>query len=127
MDVEPTFLDMDTAIPLGMIVNEIVSNSFKHAFKPHFYTCNYVFSSKSVLGLSENNFKREKEIYVNLRLDDKKLTLIIGDNGIGFPRNINFRETDSLGMQLITTLTSQINGDIELDRSKGTKFKKILK
>ncbi|WP_342303773.1 histidine kinase dimerization/phosphoacceptor domain -containing protein [Methanolobus sp. ZRKC5] len=105
MNVDPTFLDMDTAIPLGMIVNELVSNSFKHAFKQ----------------------EKEREIYVNLSLEDRKLTLIVGDNGTGFPENINFKETDSLGLQLVTTLTSQIDGIIELDRSKGTEFRIILK
>ena len=105
MNVDPTFLDMDTAIPLGMIVNELVSNSFKHAFKQ----------------------EKEGEIYVNLSFENKKLTLIVGDNGAGFPENINFKETDSLGLQLVTTLTSQIDGIIELDRSKGTEFRIILK
>lgn len=105
MNVEPTFLDMDTAIPLGMIVNELVSNSFKHAFKQ----------------------EKEGEIYVKLSLENKELTLIVGDNGTGFPENINFKETDSLGLQLVTTLTSQIDGIIELDRNKGTEFRITLK
>ncbi|WP_094229157.1 histidine kinase dimerization/phosphoacceptor domain -containing protein [Methanolobus psychrotolerans] len=105
LDIDPTFLDMDTAIPLGMIVNELVSNSFKHAFK------------NGKIG----------EIYVHLSIKDGSLTLIVGDNGVGFPENINFKETDSLGLQLVTTLTSQIDGIIELDRNKGTKFRIILK
>ncbi|WP_406655952.1 histidine kinase dimerization/phosphoacceptor domain -containing protein [Methanolobus sp. ZRKC2] len=105
MNVDPTFLDMDTAIPLGMIVNELVSNSFKHAFKPG----------------------EKGEIYVYLNLENRKLTLTVGDNGVGFPDDIDFKETESLGLQLVTTLTSQIDGTIELDRSKGTKFKIILK
>ena len=104
MDLDPTFLDMDTAIPLGMIVNELVSNSFKHAFKPG----------------------EEGKIYVDLTLKDRKLTLIVKDNGIGFPENIDFQETESLGLQLVTTLTAQIDGTIELDRSQGTNFKIIL-
>jgi two-component sensor histidine kinase len=105
MNVDTTFLDMDTAIPLGMIVNELISNSFKHAFKQ----------------------KEDGEIYVDLRQEDRKLTLTIGDNGIGFPEEIDFRETDSLGLQLVTILTSQIDGTIDLDRSNGTKFRMFLK
>jgi len=103
-DVETVFLDMDTAIPLGMIVNELISNSFKHAFSP----------------------RQKGEIHVNLSLDKEKLTLVVGDNGIGFPENINFRETDSLGLQLVTTLISQIGGIIELERDKGTRFRITL-
>ncbi|MDG6244952.1 MAG: histidine kinase dimerization/phosphoacceptor domain -containing protein [Methanolobus sp.] len=105
MDVDPTFLDMDTAIPLGMIVNELVSNSFKHAFKQ----------------------EKEGEIHVDLKLEDQRLTLTVGDNGVGFPEDIDFTETDSLGLQLVTTLTAQIDGTIELDRSLGTKFIIVLK
>jgi two-component sensor histidine kinase len=103
-DVETVFLDMDTAIPLGMIVNELISNSFKHAFSP----------------------RQKGEIHVNLSLDKEKLTLVVGDNGIGFPENVNFRETDSLGLQLVTTLISQIGGIIELERDNGTRFRITL-
>jgi two-component sensor histidine kinase len=103
-DVETVFLDMDTAIPLGMIVNELISNSFKHAFSP----------------------RQKGEIHVNLSLDKEKLTLVVGDNGIGFPENVNFRKTDSLGLQLVTTLISQIGGIIELERDNGTRFRITL-
>jgi len=103
-DIDNVFLDMDTAIPLGMIVNELVSNSFKHAFEPG----------------------QDGEIYVNLHSVDDKLTLEVGDNGVGFPEDIDFRETDSLGLQLVTTLTSQIEGSIELENTEGTNFVIIL-
>jgi two-component sensor histidine kinase len=52
--------------------------------------------------------------------------LIVQDNGIGFPENINFRKTDTLGMQLVTSLVDQIQGTIELDRRSGTEFKIIF-
>ena len=104
MNVDTTFLDMDTAIPLGMIVNELVSNSFKHAFKQ----------------------REEGEIYVDLSLKDGDLRLTVRDNGVGFPENIDIAETDSLGLQLVTTLTSQIGGTIELERKEGTKFSIVL-
>ena len=101
IDLDIVFLDMDTAIPLGMIVNELVSNSFKHAFV----------------------LKKEGEIFVNLDFTDGHLTLEVGDNGTGFPDDIDFTQTDSLGLQLVTTLTDQINGNIELFRNEGTKFR----
>jgi two-component sensor histidine kinase len=103
-DVETVFLDMDTAIPLGMIVNELISNSFKHAFSPG----------------------EKGEIHVNLSLDNGKLILAVGDNGTGFPEHVNFRETDSLGLQLVTTLISQIGGILELERDGGTSFRITL-
>jgi two-component sensor histidine kinase len=100
LDLDIVFIDMETAIPLGMIVNEIISNSLKHAFVPG----------------------QEGEIFVDLDLTDGKLTLAVGDNGSGFPENMDFTQTESLGLQLVTTLTAQINGTIELDTDKGTKF-----
>ncbi|MCQ6962401.1 histidine kinase dimerization/phosphoacceptor domain -containing protein [Methanolobus chelungpuianus] len=103
-DVETVFLDMDTAIPLGMVVNELISNSFKHAFLPG----------------------EKGEICVKLSLENGRLTLIVRDNGSGFPEHVNFMESDSLGMQLVTTLISQIGGTIELENDNGTLFKITL-
>jgi two-component sensor histidine kinase len=103
-DVETVFLDMDTAIPLGMVVNELISNSFKHAFLPG----------------------EKGEICVKLSLENGKLILIVRDNGSGFPEHVNFMESDSLGMQLVTTLIAQIGGTIELENDEGTRFKITL-
>ncbi len=99
--IENAYLGMDTAIPLGMIINELVSNSLKHGF-PH---------------TSEGN------VSVTLGLEGNEFILEISDDGIGFPENINFRQTSSLGLQLVTTLVEQINGTIELERKEGTSFK----
>jgi two-component sensor histidine kinase/sensor domain CHASE-containing protein len=93
--------DIDTAIPLGLIINEIVSNSLKHAFKDH-----------------------KGEIFVEIVPDvDGQYMLTIRDNGIGFPEDLNFMNTDSLGMQLVVSLVEQIEGSIELIRGNGTEFR----
>ncbi len=95
-------LDVNTAIPCGLIINELVSNSLQHAFPKH----------------------RKGEIRIELRSDnDKKITLIVGDNGVGLPKDLDFRNTKSLGLQLVITLVEQLEGTIELDRSSGTEFK----
>ena len=92
---------MDTAIPLGIVVNELVSNSLKHAF-------------------SEN---KNGEVFIKFYQDkDENYKLIIGDNGKGIPDNLDFRETSSLGLELVNTLVEQVDGTIELDSSQGTKF-----
>ncbi|MCC7576011.1 MAG: HAMP domain-containing protein, partial [Methanomethylovorans sp.] len=98
--IDNVFLDMDVAIPLGMIVNELVSNSFKHAFRP----------------------EDTGDILIDLKFDGKKFTLLICDNGKGFPEDVNFRETESLGLQLVTTLVDQIDGTIGLEKNDGTRF-----
>ena len=93
---------MDTAVPLGMIVNELVSNSLKHAF-----------------------IRRDKgEIRIILHREEGSDTfiLIVADNGVGIPKDLNIEEVDSLGLHLVTTLVDQLDGELELNRNKGTEF-----
>ncbi len=102
---EGTFLEVDTGILCGLIVNELISNSLKHAFPDG----------------------KKGEIYVSMHLNpDSKYDLIIKDNGIGFPSDIDFRNTDSLGLQLVTSLTSQLGGEIKLEGNGYTKFEIIF-
>jgi PAS domain S-box-containing protein len=100
LDLQNIKLDINTSIPLGLIVNELVSNSLKHAF---------------------SNGK-EGEINISLKVEKDEYILIVGDNGVGIPDDIDFKNTDSLGLQLINNLTKQIDGKIELDKSHGTEF-----
>lgn len=108
------FFDMDIAVPLGMIINELVSNSFKHAFQ----------GSKE--GEIQIKLYREKSgayisaVYENLK--SETFALAISDNGVGIPANLDIEELDSLGLQLVTSLVAQLNGEIELKRNNGTKF-----
>ncbi len=105
LDLENVSLGMDTAIPLGIIVNELVSNSLKHAFPEG----------------------RNGEIRVKLQRPENdhapQFTLIVSDDGVGLPEALNFRDTASLGLQLVNTLVEQIEGSIELERGTGTEFR----
>jgi PAS domain S-box-containing protein len=101
LNVNDVFLGVDTAIPCGLIINELVSNSLKHAFPEG----------------------RAGEIRIELRADDGQLTLMVSDNGVGFLEDLDFRDTASLGLQLVNMLVEQLEGTIELDRSGGTAFK----
>jgi len=94
------FLSIEKAIPCGLIVNELVSNSIKHAFT------------------QKNNGKIE----ALLSQEENTYRMIIRDNGAGFPGDVDFRNTSSLGMQLVITLTEQLGGEIELRNSVGTEF-----
>jgi two-component sensor histidine kinase len=102
IQVEKMSLSIDTAITSGLIVNELVSNSLKHAFAAG-------QTGKIGIALSES--------------DDYQTTLRVWDNGIGFPKDLDFRNTKSLGLQLVTALTNQLRGAIELDDHNGTEFK----
>ena len=99
---EPILLNIETAIPCGLIVSELVSNSLKYAFPNH---------EKGKISVSINSYREEFE-------------LIISDNGIGFPENIDFKNVNtSLGLRLVNILVQQLEGSVELDKTEGTKFK----
>ena len=103
LEVNNFYFGIDTIIPLGMILNELVSNSLKYAFT--------------------NENSSENEIYITMHQnEDGCYTLIIGDNGKGIPQKIDVNESDSLGLQIVNKLVEQINGTIELKRNKGAEF-----
>lgn len=101
IDVEDIMLDINIAIPLGLILNELVTNTMKHAFPDN----------------------REGEINVKLHSQNNEFTLTVSDNGVGLPEGLDYKNTDSLGLRLVNSLTDQIKGNIELDRTGGTTFK----
>jgi PAS domain S-box-containing protein len=105
MNVENVMVDINTTVPLGLIVNEIVTNSMKHAFPEG----------------------RKGDINIEFYKKDDEFTLKVSDNGVGFPEGIDFRNTDSLGLQLVTNLVMQIDGEITLDKSHGTEFIIVFK
>jgi len=98
--IEDISLNIETATPLGLIISEIVSNSLKHAFPD----------------------EKDGELNIELYSKDDQFILIVSDNGEGFPEDLDFRNTESLGMQLVNSLVEQLDGTIELDKSQGTKF-----
>ena len=101
LDVEPVSFDLDTSIPLGLIINELVSNSLKHAFPGD-------QGGTITIGL------HTREIPM--------LTLVVSDTGVGFPEDLDYMDTQSMGMQLVVILVEQLEGSIELKRGKGTEF-----
>lgn len=95
-------LNLDTAIPLGLLINEIVTNALKYGIPKQSSGIIYI----QIIPQTYPNFK-----------------LLIGDNGIGYSDKINFRTTKSLGLKLIHQLTRQLNGSIEKNKNKkGTHY-----
>jgi two-component sensor histidine kinase len=100
-ELEPLPLSLGTAIPCGLIINELVTNSLRYAFPD----------------------KGPGEILIHFRQKDgSKIRLLVRDNGVGFPTNLDFRKTSTLGMMLVTGLTEQLGGTIALNNSNGTEF-----
>lgn len=93
-------LNIETAIPCGLIINELVSNSIKHAF-PNGKT---------------------GTVYISLQSKDEVYKLSVKDDGIGLPEDLDLKKTASLGLQLVNNLIKQIDGDIQIIRNQGTEF-----
>ncbi|MDD4248998.1 MAG: PAS domain-containing protein, partial [Methanosarcina sp.] len=124
LEVDEVFLGMDTAIPLGIIINELVSNALKHAFptgrKGEIQISLFrkeLSENKNIGKLTNNN---DKGSLINRSYLYK---LVVSDNGLGFPENVDFRNTDSLGLQLVNTLVEQLEGTIKMDKKRGTAFR----
>jgi two-component sensor histidine kinase len=96
---------METAVPCGLIISELVSNSLKYAFPD------------GMMG----------EIFVSLRSKQDNYELIVSDNGIGLPNEFDINNTKTLGLMLVNSLTEQIDGKITINRENGTRFSIIFK
>jgi two-component sensor histidine kinase/streptogramin lyase len=114
IEIEDIFLDLGAAIPLGLIINELTSNSLEHAFPDD-------RKGELCIKLGKNKCEEEEYNYI----------LIVSDDGIGFPGEVDFRESGTLGMLLVNALTKQLRGSLDLDNKDGTtftiKFKKSCK
>ena len=101
LDIDDISFNINKTIPLGLLINEIVSNSFKYAF----------------LNMTEG------EISVFLKKKGESYTLTISDNGVSMPEDLDIEHTNSLGLHLVNALISQLHGKLELNRKYGTSFK----
>ncbi|RPJ51142.1 MAG: PAS domain S-box protein, partial [Methanobacteriota archaeon] len=116
MDLEENaFFDMDIAVPLGIIINELVSNSLKHAF---------IWRDKGEIRIKlyrEENGECITSIEESVDCNTG-FVLKVSDNGVGIPENLDIKELDSLGFQLVTSLVDQLDGEFELKKNNGTEF-----
>lgn len=101
LDVTDGFLNTDTSISCGLIINELVSNALKHAFSGD----------------------RQGELHVGLRSEGGRFTLTVRDNGKGLPKDLDIHNTKSLGLQLVNTVTNQLGARAEVHSNGGTEFK----
>ncbi|HEX9023604.1 MAG TPA: histidine kinase dimerization/phosphoacceptor domain -containing protein [Geobacteraceae bacterium] len=105
LDLEPVSLPVDTAVPLGLILNELAGNALKHAF----------------LG------RPGGEVTVSLKgAAGGKISLGVSDNGVGLPEGLDWRRARSLGLRLVQMLAGQIGADVQLASGEGTRFEVVL-
>jgi two-component sensor histidine kinase len=99
LDIDAVYLDVDVAIPCGMIVNELLTNALKYAFPE----------------------QRSGEIRVVLRAEAAATVLSVEDNGVGLSSEIDLAEVDTLGLQLVRGLAQQLNGTVTIEQNGGTR------
>jgi PAS domain S-box-containing protein len=104
LDIHEVSVNINAAIPLGLIINELISNSLKYAFPDD----------------------RTGEVAISVTKDNRAISINYSDNGIGIPAGLDWRNTESLGLRLVNTLVDQLNGTIDLDRTTGTRFVMLL-
>jgi PAS domain S-box-containing protein len=105
VSVEDVFLDINTSIPCGLIINELISNSIKHGFTD----------------------RKNGKICVALRPEkNSKYKLVVSDDGVGLPKGLDVTQTESLGLQLVTMLVEQLQGTLHVDNSEGTSFEIVF-
>lgn len=112
-------LGIDSAIPCGLIVNELVTNSIKHAF-PEGAAGEITVSLHEKTEGGKSDTEPEEP---GIRNPGCEIELVVSDNGIGMPVITDISKSDSLGMTLIYTLVKQLHGDIEVSRENGTEFR----
>gem|GEM_PF-1459522 len=101
LDINDIPLGIDKAVPVGLLLNELMSNALKHAFPP--------------------SFEDYGEIYINLEADQNgSIELTVADNGTGLPKDFDIEKTDSLGLHIVSILTKdQLDGELEVQSSEG--------
>ncbi|MBM3133760.1 MAG: sensor histidine kinase [Chloroflexi bacterium] len=104
VEVAPVSLDVETAMPCGLIVNELVTNALKYAFPA--------------------GVKEADEVRVEFRAEDATYTLVVSDNGVGLPPGLDWRKPKTMGLRLVSFwATHQLGGKLEVDDRQGTAFK----
>jgi len=104
INIPPVMVSLNTAIPFGLVMNELVGNSLKHAFPEG----------------------REGTLSITGNEDAAGLTITISDNGIGMPGELDIQQSETLGLKIVSTLVQQLNGTIERVEGPGTTWRIVI-
>jgi len=105
LDVERVHLKLDTAIPCGLIVNELVTNSLKHAFPK-----------------TRGKSTKKGKIEVSLKEKKDQMVMVVKDNGVGIKKGFDPKSANSLGLKIVENLSKQLDGQLSINRRGGTRF-----
>lgn len=100
--LQSLIIDIEKAIPCGLIINELVTNAFKYAFPP--------------------DLMRHPSLSLSLRTQNGNVEMVVRDNGVGLPPEVELNRTGSLGLMMVPLLAGQLGGTIECERGEGTSY-----
>lgn len=100
LEIEDIKLHIEKIIPCGLLITELLSNAYKHAFPDG----------------------RQGQVTISIKGRGSEIELSVADDGVGFPADIDYRQASTLGLQLVMALAEQLNGTLEMDRGCGTLF-----
>lgn len=130
-DLQPVTFNLDTAIPCGLLLNELLTNAIKHAFpNGHGEVCiTLERRSASIAAPSEPSLRASDRLPsqpsatpASQRSQSDCYVLTIQDNGVGIPENLDLKHLKSLGLKIAHDLALQLRGSLELQRTPGTRF-----
>jgi two-component sensor histidine kinase/HAMP domain-containing protein len=108
--LDNVFMPIDDAVPLGLILNELLTNSIKYAFQDF-----------------EPESEKKKIIEIKLKRESNQLLFEVSDNGVGLPKDFDIQKSESLGLKLVNNLTQQIRGELKICTDSGTAFTILMK
>lgn len=108
--LDNVFMPIDDAVPLGLILNELLTNSIKYAFQDF-----------------ELESEKKKIIEIKLKRESNQLLFEVSDNGVGLPKDFDIQKSESLGLKLVNNLTQQIRGELKIRTDSGTAFTILMK
>ena len=106
-DLDDVYLSVEVSVPLGLIINELLSNALKYAFT----------------GIETDELAEHRILLSFKNISSNRFVLSISDNGKGLPDSFNIDESESLGLKLVTSLVQQIDGKLEVHPKDKTEFK----
>jgi two-component sensor histidine kinase/DNA-binding response OmpR family regulator len=122
VEVDNILLDINKALPCGLIINELITNSIKHAF-PDIEK----YRSSGEISAGEFNGSKKGKISIKFHQTGDIYEMMISDNGIGYPDDLDLENTETLGLRLVNSLKGQLNSDVELTNNNGALFRLTFK
>lgn len=122
VEVDNILLDINKALPCGLIINELITNSIKHAFPDV-----EKYKQSGEISAGDLNGAKKGKICIKFHQIGDIYEMMISDNGIGYPEDLDLETSETLGLRLVNSLKGQLNSEVEIKNNNGALFKLTFK